>query len=116
MKCSHSKDIFAAQVRHAALVELAKFDWTDHKLEHLPDFCKSNLKQPPISAAEAEGAEEAEMPDHVPGEVWLQLISKPGASKDDREALAGFVSSLVAKEVDALPRSAFSLTQVSTHL
>ena len=108
------ENMFAAQVRHAALVELAKFDWTDHKLEHLPDYCKSILKQPP-SAAE-EGAEEAEMLDHVPGEVWLQLIAKPGAGKDDREALAGFVSALVAKEVDALPRSAFSLTQVSTNL
>ena len=97
------------QVRQAALSELSKFDWTDHSLKAMPDYCKAKLKLP-VGHEAKEDVKPEDVLDFVPGEVWIELVEF--GKKEDREALVKFVSVLLSKEIDSLPRSAFSLTQV----
>ena len=64
--------------------EIARFDLGDHSLKMMPEHCKSDLKLPLIfCSTPADAARKPEdVLDYVPGEAWLNLISKAPSSHD----------------------------------
>ena len=100
------------EVRSSSLQQLAKFEWTSHSLKVMPEYCKQGLKLPPgVDPKQDDGTDlkPEDVLEYVPGEVWIELLE--GTNKKLDQALNAFVSSILVKEVNNLPRSVFSLSQ-----
>ena len=100
------------EVRSSALQQLAKFEWTSHSLKVMPEYCKQGLKLPPgVDPKQDDGTDlkPEDVLEYVPGEVWIELLE--GTHKKSDQALNAFVSSILVKEVNHLPKSVFSLSQ-----